>query len=110
MAPEQFLELAHRLEASGCPFIWVARDMLEYSQEEEEKKERGRNRGKKLLEGFEERMTKSGQGLIVKSWAPQLLILEHANIGGFLTHCGWNSTIKGIGASVSMITWPLVAE
>ncbi|CAL5388765.1 unnamed protein product [Camellia sinensis] len=108
MAPEQFLELAHGLEASGCPFIWVARDMLEYSQEEKEKKEGGRNRGKKLLEGFEERMTKSGQGLIVKSWAPQLLILEHANIGGFLTHCGWNSTIKGIGASVPMITWPLV--
>ncbi|KAL7248574.1 hypothetical protein ACSBR2_003334 [Camellia fascicularis] len=55
-------------------------------------------------------MTKSGQGLLVKSWAPQLLILEHANIGGHLTHCGWNSTIEGIGAGVPMITWPLVAE
>ncbi|KAF5943605.1 hypothetical protein HYC85_017682 [Camellia sinensis] len=110
MAPEQFLEVAHGLETSGCPFIWVARDMSEYGQEEREKKEGGENRGKKLPEGFEERMTKSGQGLIVKSWAPQLLILEHANIGGYLTHCGWNSTIEGIGAGVPMITWPLVAE
>ncbi|CAL5335173.1 unnamed protein product [Camellia sinensis] len=110
MAPEQFLELAHALEASGCPFIWVARDMLEYGQEEKEKKEGNENRGKKLPEGFEERMTKSGQGLILKKWAPQLLILEHANIGGFLTHSGWNSTIEGIGAGVPMITWPFIAE
>ncbi|XP_028067167.1 abscisate beta-glucosyltransferase-like [Camellia sinensis] len=110
MAPEQFLELAYALEASGCPFIWVARDMLEYGQEEKEKKEGNENRGKKLPEGFEERMTKSGQGLILKKWAPQLLILEHANIGGFLTHSGWNSTIEGIGAGVPMITWPFIAE
>ncbi|KAL7265568.1 hypothetical protein ACSBR1_003363 [Camellia fascicularis] len=32
MAPEQFLEVAHGLETSGCPFIWVARDMSEYGQ------------------------------------------------------------------------------
>ncbi|KAL7265575.1 hypothetical protein ACSBR1_003369 [Camellia fascicularis] len=55
-------------------------------------------------------MTKSGQGLIVKSWAPQLLILEHANIGGFLTHCGWNSAVEGVGAGVPMITYPFAAE
>ncbi|XP_028075964.1 abscisate beta-glucosyltransferase-like [Camellia sinensis] len=110
MVPEQFLELAHALEASGCPFIWVARDMSEYGQDEKEKKEGSENRGKKLPEGFEERVTKSGQGLILKKWAPQLLILEHANTGGFLTHSGWNSVIEGIGAGVPMITWPLIAD
>ncbi|CAL5388781.1 unnamed protein product [Camellia sinensis] len=81
MHPEQFLEPAHGLEASSCPFIWVARDESEFGQE---KKEGGGNGGRKFPEGFEERMTKSGQGLIVKSWAPQLLILEHANIGRVL--------------------------
>ncbi|KAL7248580.1 hypothetical protein ACSBR2_003337 [Camellia fascicularis] len=95
MHPEQFLELAHGLEASGCPFIWVARDASEFGQKDKEKKEGGGNGGRKFPEGFEERMTKSGQGLIVKSWAPQLLILEHATIGGFLTHCGWNSAVEG---------------
>ncbi|CAL5335166.1 unnamed protein product [Camellia sinensis] len=87
MAPEQFLEVAHGLvETSDCPFIWVARDMSEYGQEEKEKKEGGKNRCKKLPEGFKERVT-----------------LKHANIG-------WNSTIEGIGAGVPMITWPLVAD
>ncbi|KAI8029516.1 Abscisate beta-glucosyltransferase [Camellia lanceoleosa] len=112
MAPKQFLEIAHGLEASGCPFIWVARDLSKNNEEDKEKREggEGENGDKMLPDGFEERMTKSGQGLIVRSWAPQLLILEHVAAGGFMTHCGWNSTIEGIGAGIPMITWPLAAE
>ncbi|CAL5335174.1 unnamed protein product [Camellia sinensis] len=94
MHPEQFLEPAHGLEASSCPFIWVARDESEFGQE---KKEGGGNGGRKFPEGFEERMTKSGQGLIVKSWAPQLLILEHANIGRVL-----NTLRMELGSSFSL--------
>ncbi|CAL5354710.1 unnamed protein product [Camellia sinensis] len=110
MAPEQFLEIAHGLEISGCPFIWVGRDMLEYGDDEKNNEGREGRGGKKLPDGFEERMMKSGKGLIVRSWAPQLLILEHQAIGGFLTHCEWNSAIEGIGAGVPMITWPITAE
>ncbi|CAL5399881.1 unnamed protein product [Camellia sinensis] len=105
MAPEQFFVLAEALEASGHSFIWVARYMPESGEHEEE------GSGRRVLpEGFEERMTKSGKGLIVRSWAPQLLILEHRSMGGFMTHCGWNSTVEGICACLPMITWPLAAE
>ncbi|GMP59088.1 hypothetical protein CsSME_00022511 [Camellia sinensis var. sinensis] len=104
MAPKQFFVLAEALEASGHSFIWVATYMPESGEHEE-------GSGRRVLpEGFEERMTISGKGLIVRSWAPQLLILEHRAVGGFMTHCGWNSTVEGICACLPMITWPLAAE
>lgn len=61
-----------------------------------------------LPEGYEERM--KGKGLIIRGWAPQVLILDHKAVGGFLTHCGWNSAIEGIAAGLPMVTWPKGAE
>ncbi|XP_022767228.1 UDP-glycosyltransferase 73E1-like [Durio zibethinus] len=98
LTPPQLIELGLALEASNKPFIWVIRGG--YKREEMEKW---------LAEdGFEERV--KGRGLLIRGWAPQVLILSHPSIGGFLTHCGWNSTLEGICAGVPMITWPLFAE
>ncbi|XVF45091.1 hypothetical protein PTKIN_Ptkin02bG0178000 [Pterospermum kingtungense] len=92
----QICEIAKGIEASGQDFIWVVRKVINEDEEEW------------LPEGFEQRM--EGKGLIVRGWAPQLLILEHEAIGGFMTHCGWNSTLESITAGVPMVTWPLSNE
>ncbi|KAH0711556.1 hypothetical protein KY289_007515 [Solanum tuberosum] len=34
------------------------------------------------------------QGIVMEGWAPQALILQHISIGGFVSHCGWNSFTK----------------
>ncbi|XP_059314001.1 scopoletin glucosyltransferase-like [Lycium ferocissimum] len=93
----QLLEIAMALEASDQQFIWVVKQNT--TNEEQDKW---------MPEGFEEKL--EGRGLIIKGWAPQLLILDHAAIGGFVTHCGWNSLLEGVTAGVPMVTWPLSAE
>lgn len=61
-----------------------------------------------LPSGFMERT--KGQGLPVPSWAPQAQILNHNATGGFLTHCGWNSTLESVAYGVPLIGMPLFAE
>ncbi|XP_057465240.1 scopoletin glucosyltransferase-like [Actinidia eriantha] len=97
-AASQLFEIAMGLEASGQQFIWVVRRPKNEEGEREDW----------LPEGFEERMRE--RGLIIRGWAPQVLILDHEAIGGFVTHCGWNSTLEGISAGVPMVTWPVFAE
>ncbi|KAL3614235.1 hypothetical protein CASFOL_042309 [Castilleja foliolosa] len=95
--PAQLQETAAGLEASGQDFIWVVR-----RGKHEEKNEDW------LPQGYEERT--KGKGLIIRGWAPQVMILDHPSIGAFVTHCGWNSTLEGICAGVTMVTWPVFAE
>ena len=59
---------------------------------------------------YEERLLNTKRRLLINGWAPQLLISEHAAVGGYVMYCGWNSTMEGVSAGVPMITWPLSSE
>ncbi|XVF67539.1 hypothetical protein PTKIN_Ptkin10aG0129400 [Pterospermum kingtungense] len=93
----QLKEIAMALEASEQQFIWVVRKRNNSKEEDDW-----------LPGGFEKRM--EGKGLIIRGWAPQVLILDHEAVGGFVSHCGWNSTLEGVCAGVPMVTWPVSAE
>ncbi|KAJ4828618.1 hypothetical protein Tsubulata_041751 [Turnera subulata] len=106
---EQINELALGLEMSEQRFLWVVRspndsvanatffsldtqkDPLDF-----------------LPKGFLDRT--KGKGLVVPSWAPQAQVLSHDSTAGFLTHCGWNSTLESVVNGVPLIAWPLYAE
>eukprot|EP01018_Ginkgo_biloba_P011666 Gb_10873 [translate_table: standard] len=97
---EEIRELAYGLEAAQKPFIWVLQAGHHHPHHQEEAEEQDL-----LPAGFEHRL--EGRGLIIRGWAPQLLILSHPSTGGFLSHCGWNSTVESIGHGVPLLAWPI---
>ncbi|KAL2609395.1 hypothetical protein R1flu_027968 [Riccia fluitans] len=96
LTADETFQLASGLEESGVPFLWVL------------KPPSGQTIKDLLPEGFQART--QGRGFIETGWAPQARILLHPATGGFLTHCGWNSTLESLCAGVPMITWPISAD
>ncbi|KAL6614560.1 hypothetical protein ACP70R_036830 [Stipagrostis hirtigluma subsp. patula] len=99
---EQTREVARGLEMSGQRFLWVVR--LPPGDEQRPDPDLDAV----LPEGFLARTR--DRGLVVKSWAPQREVLAHGAVGGFVTHCGWNSVLEAIVGGVPMLAWPMYAE
>ncbi|KAG6677985.1 hypothetical protein I3842_14G057200 [Carya illinoinensis] len=79
----QMDEIAAGLRQSGVRFFWVAR--AESSQIKE---------------------ISGNKGLVVP-WCDQLRVLCHPSIGGFWSHCGWNSTSEAVFAGLPMLSFPI---
>ncbi|XP_008791997.2 UDP-glucose:2-hydroxyflavanone C-glucosyltransferase-like [Phoenix dactylifera] len=98
MSKEQIRELGVGLEKSGCRFLWVAKSKI-VDREDGEVELEGL-----LGEGYLERV--KHRGLVVKGWVDQEEILRHRAIGGFLSHCGWNSLSEAALHGVRVLGWP----
>lgn len=92
---EEIQEMANGLEQSGVGFLWVVRF-------------HGESKVKSIVEalprGFLERC--EDRGLVV-NWAPQSRVLSHKSVGGFVSHCGWNSVLESMYYGVPVIAMPI---
>ncbi|KAF8687643.1 hypothetical protein HU200_042560 [Digitaria exilis] len=81
-------ELAHGLVQSGHPFLWAVRSDT-WSPTVD---------------------VGPTNGLIVRGWVPQRSVLAHEAVGGFVSHCGWNSVMESLAAGKPVLAWPMIAE
>ncbi|KAK2983597.1 hypothetical protein RJ640_023131 [Escallonia rubra] len=105
---KQLKEIAAGLERSEQRFLWVVRNPPSEDKNKRLLAPPDPDLDILLPEGFLDR-TKE-RGLVVKSWVPQVAVLSHGSVGGFVTHCGWNSVLEAVCAGVPMVAWPLYAE
>lgn len=110
LSSQQMTELAFGLERSEQRFLWVVRRPNDKVANATYFSVNSPNDTSFdfLPDGFLDRTR--DRGLVVHSWAPQAQILSHGSTGGFLTHCGWNSTLESVVSGVPLIAWPLYAE
>ncbi|KAF7816163.1 UDP-glycosyltransferase 87A1-like [Senna tora] len=83
----QIEEIAFGLRESGVRFLWIARQEA--------------SRLKEICGG--------DKGLVL-GWCDQWKVLNHPAIGGFWTHCGWNSTKEGVFGGVPFLTLPIIMD
>ncbi|QCD81983.1 hydroquinone glucosyltransferase [Vigna unguiculata] len=95
---EEVTEIGLGLEKSKLPFLWVL------------KLQRGPCDPEvlRLPEGFEERTR--GRGVVCSTWVPQLKILGHVAVGGFLTHSGWSSVVEAVQNEKPMVLLTFLAD
>ncbi|XP_073022431.1 beta-D-glucosyl crocetin beta-1,6-glucosyltransferase-like [Primulina eburnea] len=95
LTKEEIEEVALGLEISGVSFIWVVRFPVGEKMDLDDA----------LPQGFQNRV--GDRGMIVEGWAPQTKILSHPSVGGFLSHCGWNSILEAVTCRVPVIAMPM---
>ncbi|XP_038725260.1 7-deoxyloganetin glucosyltransferase-like [Tripterygium wilfordii] len=91
----QLIEFAMGLANSNQSFLWIIRPGMVHGD------------SAILPPDFEE-ITR-GRGFIA-SWCSQEEVLNHPSIGGFFTHCGWNSVLESVIAGVPMLCWPFSGD
>ncbi|KAE8675075.1 hypothetical protein F3Y22_tig00111701pilonHSYRG00079 [Hibiscus syriacus] len=98
LSKQEIVEIAWGLANSKQPFLWVIRPGLVHGSE-----------GTELIpDGFRQKVG-DHRGFIVK-WAPQREVLAHDAVGGFWTHCGWNSTLESLSEGVPMLCKPCFGD
>ncbi|KAM0943677.1 putative soyasaponin III rhamnosyltransferase [Dioscorea sansibarensis] len=95
LSVELLHELALGLEMSELHFLWALRKPAEFE-------------GEVLPEGFEERTRE--RGVVTFGWVPQLDVLGHVSVGGFLTHSGWSSVIEALQFGHPLVLLPIFAD
>lgn len=103
----QLAEIATALERSGQRFLWSVRQPPRKNLGGNGTQNEVENFSQVLPEGFLERTENRG---LVCGWTPQAEVLAHEAVGGFVSHCGWNSILESLWHGVPIATWPIYAE
>ncbi|ESW06733.1 hypothetical protein PHAVU_010G071900 [Phaseolus vulgaris] len=118
MSCEEIKEMSLGLELSGNKFVWFVRPPVTKASHDHYLTAGERSgTGSGVVSNVEksnlfpdEFHRIQSNGIVITDWAPQLDILKHPSIGGFVSHCGWNSVMESVACGVPIIGLPIFAD
>lgn len=90
--------IAQGLLLSEVSFIWVIRPKIVRSIDDNKNV---------LPAGFEDNLKDKG---LVVPWCDQNAVFSNPAVGGFLTHCGWNSILESMWYGIPLICYPIMYD
>lgn len=96
VSKRDLIEIANGIAKSKVTFIWILRPDIVSSDDPNP-----------LPEDFKKEV--ADRSMII-TWCCQTSVLAHPAIGGFLTHCGWNSVLEGLWCGVPLLCFPLYTD
>ncbi|KAF8015248.1 hypothetical protein BT93_H0908 [Corymbia citriodora subsp. variegata] len=97
ISQDQVQELEGGLEKAGWRFCWNLKTSIVDKDDQADLEDI-------LSNLFLERTENTG--MIIRGWTDQQEILAHPAIGGFVSHCGWNSVMEAAWQGVPILAWP----
>ncbi|KAF7112595.1 hypothetical protein RHSIM_Rhsim01G0136400 [Rhododendron simsii] len=94
LSQQQMEEIAHGLQESHRPFLWVIRATTS---------------GEKEVDKLSCKEELEQLGMIVP-WCSQVEVLSHPSLGCFVSHCGWNSSLESLVSGVPVVAFPLWSD
>ncbi|XXG59726.1 hypothetical protein AAC387_Pa04g1760 [Persea americana] len=101
LSRDQIKQLAEGLEKSNCRFLWAVKSKI---VDKEDSVALGELVGDEFLERVKEK------GFVVNGWVEQWGVLGHPAVGGFMSHCGWNSVAEAAWHGVPVLAWPQAGD
>ncbi|KAF5769261.1 putative soyasaponin III rhamnosyltransferase [Helianthus annuus] len=98
VSKSELVELDLGLKLSGLPFFWTLRKPAGSTESD----------SMELPDRFLERTR--DRVVVWTSWVPQLQVLSHESVGGFLIHCGWSSNVEGLMSGHPLIMLPFLVD
>nr|AYR16636.1 UDP-glucosyltransferase UGT87Q1 [Polygala tenuifolia] len=83
VSPTQMDEIVAGIRESGIKYLWVARGDVSQLK------------------------SNAGDNGMVVPWVDQLRVLCHPAVGGFWSHCGWNSSLESAFSGLPVLTYPI---
>merc|ERR1712166_1025147 len=91
LSPGQLSALAAGVAAAGYCSVWSLKNQS-------------------AIETTTQLLSAGSKKFIVRSWLPQMELMQHKAVGAAVLHCGWNGIVEAISCALPIVALPMFGD